>query len=208
MRSRNLLNVSIGVLLCLVVINGVVAWRNIQQLRENALRVIDTHAFLEALESTVATVTEAETGQRGYLITDDPSYLAPYEAAVAHSAEELDALEKLAADNPRLSNDVRRLRDLIDEKYSELAVTVALRKSGDFAGAQQVILTDDGKRTMDRIRALADGIAREERAALARRLVADRRGYRTAIAEVVFSAVAGIAALVALWALLHRHLRA
>ncbi len=208
MRSRNLLNVSIAVVLCLVVINGVVAWHNIEQLRENAKRVTDTYAVLGAVESTVATVTDAETGQRGYLITDDASYLEPYEAAIARSAKELDELEKLTADNARLSDQVRRLRALIEEKYVELAVTVDLRKQGDFLAAQQVILTDEGKRTMDRIRSLAADMTQDEQAALARRQLADRRSYRTAIAEVVFSAFAGILALVALLALLRRHLNA
>ncbi len=208
LRSQSWLNFSIGLLLCLVVVNAGVAFHNLRRLRHDANQVARTHVILEGLASTVATITDAETGQRGFLITGDESYLAPYQASQAHSDEQLAELARALADNPQAADKLQQLAQLIDEKYQELAATVALRKQGDLALTRQIVLSDEGKRTMERIRALVREMRQDEQAPLAERELANGYAYRTAVAGVVFSALAGIAALVGLLLLLQRHLRA
>lgn len=207
LRSQSWLNISVGLLLCLVVVNGGVAFHNLQRLRHDADEVARTHVILEGLASSVATLTDAETGQRGFLITGDESYLAPYQASQAHSDEQLASLATAFSDSPRAAGKLTRLKQLIAEKFQELAATVALRKQGNFAMAQQIVLSDEGKRTMDRIRVLVEEMRQDERALLAERELANRRAYHTAVAGIVFSSLAGVAALAGLLILLHRHLK-
>ena len=204
--SPGWLNTSVGLLLCLVVVNGGVAFHNLQRLRHGADRVEATQSVLEQLASVSATVTDAETGQRGYLITGDESYLAPYEAAAARADEELSELASSGITNPTMQARLQQLEKLVAEKFDELAATVELRKMGDFATAQQVVLSDEGKRTMDRIRKLVEELRQEQQSLLHDRQAIDDRAYRTAVAGVVFSSLAGIAGLMALLLLLRRHL--
>jgi PAS domain S-box-containing protein len=207
LRSQSWLNISVGLLLCLVVVNGGVAFHNLERLRHDADQLARSHVILEGLASSVATLTDAETGQRGFLITGDETYLAPYRASQAHSDEQLAALGTALTEDLQASSKLKQLKQLVAEKFQELAATVALRKQGNFAMAQQIVLSDEGKRTMGQIRALVEEMRQDEQALLAERELADDRAYRTAVAGVIFSSLAGIAALVGFLILLHRHLK-
>src|SRR5262245_28532243 len=80
-----------------------------------------------AIELQVARVLsllqEAETGQRGYLLTQDESYLRPYEAAMRDVAREMDGLDKLVAD-PTQRAYLAALKKVVDDKFAELARTI------------------------------------------------------------------------------------
>jgi PAS domain S-box-containing protein len=206
--SQIWLNVSIGLLLCLVVVNAGLAYRQVQELRSNAGRVAQTHEVLEALESAVSTVKDAETGQRGYLLTGDESYLAPYQEAMAHAGKDLDKLERLAAQDALGPKRVTALKTLVAAKLDELAATIALRKDGEFAGAREVFMTNQDRRGMDRIRALVDEMQGRQRRLLVERQQADERAHRSAVAGVLISALAGVVGLVALLRLVRGHLNA
>jgi signal transduction histidine kinase len=106
------------------------------------------------LEVLVSTLKDAETGQRGYLLTGDEGYLQPYDVARAGLPGELAAMasEPLAGPSHRLA----RLRALMEAKMAELAQTIALRRSGDVAGALAVVETSRGRVIIDEIRATAD----------------------------------------------------
>ena len=74
--------IGLGVIVLVAGRNMLVSQSNIHRLIENEDRVAHTQKVLTTLEEVLARVTEAETGKRGYLITDNPDYLAPYESAV------------------------------------------------------------------------------------------------------------------------------
>jgi len=207
LRSQSWLNLLIGSLLVFVVVNGALSYFNLRQLRESAGRVTRSHAALEALESTLSTLTDAETGQRGYLIAHDPEYLVPYDAAVARVGEELNELRTMAASAPRLQGRLPELEQLTTRKLSELAETVALGKNGQFDQAIDLVRTDRGKRTMDRLRSVVAELQQEERALLREREQSDAGAYGRAVAGVVTAAIVGLGALGAILAVLHRHLR-
>ncbi|MET0294975.1 MAG: CHASE3 domain-containing protein, partial [Phenylobacterium sp.] len=64
-------------------VSGGIAYRNVETLRENSRQVFHTHTVIVALGELLSTVQDAETGQRGYILTGDDRYLEPYETAVA-----------------------------------------------------------------------------------------------------------------------------
>ena len=66
-----------------VVVNATVAVANIRHISESQAAVTRTHQVLEALDRVLSSLQDAETGQRGYLITGDRRYLEPYWAGVA-----------------------------------------------------------------------------------------------------------------------------
>ncbi len=67
----------LGIASVLVVANGAVSYFNTRQLSKNEQLVAHTHQVLTELESTFLTLKDAEAGQRGYLLTQDPTYLKP-----------------------------------------------------------------------------------------------------------------------------------
>lgn len=68
---------------------------------ENARWVSHTHDVLTQLEATATGITRAETELRGFLMTDQESYLAPYSAGLTETRQRLSAVRKLTADSPR-----------------------------------------------------------------------------------------------------------
>ncbi|RYG76000.1 MAG: hypothetical protein EON59_17665, partial [Alphaproteobacteria bacterium] len=69
--------VGLATVLAFFVISGLIAYSNIEQLRSNNARVIHTHSVLVGADELLSTVQDAETGQRGFLLTGDPRYLQP-----------------------------------------------------------------------------------------------------------------------------------
>ncbi|MDX2201830.1 MAG: CHASE3 domain-containing protein [Hyphomicrobiaceae bacterium] len=102
-----------------------------------------------ALFRLMLSVQAAESGQRGYLLTGNTSYLDPYRSALEHVNDRLQAVHRLYA-----SEEVARsgLDDLITQKLAELSSTIALCDAGNRAEAMAVVLDGHGQRTMDRLR--------------------------------------------------------
>src|ERR1700735_752244 len=82
------------------VATGAVAYLNFQTLKQDSALVVHSGDTLTALEDVLSTVKDAETGQRGYLLTGNESYLQPYSAAAQEMGARLDALQRLTLDNP------------------------------------------------------------------------------------------------------------
>lgn len=97
--DRGLLPV-IGLVVVLLLLNTWFAYYNIRQIHDDARMVDHTHHVLAALETIISLAKDAETGQRGYIITGEPSYLETYNAALSAINEPVRTLEQLTRDNP------------------------------------------------------------------------------------------------------------
>jgi signal transduction histidine kinase len=108
----------------------------------------------------VSSLLDAETSLRGFVLTDGPEYLAPYEKATA-SIEPL--LNKLLASFAPGSDDrfelLRRVRLLVGTKLGDMNTTLTLYRRGGLAPALAVMQTDVGKKSMDELRALLGQLA-------------------------------------------------
>ncbi|BAY45419.1 multi-sensor signal transduction histidine kinase [Scytonema sp. HK-05] len=154
MRRSLAQQVKVGLVLALVLlfINALVSYRNIRRLIENQRSVSHTHQVLAQLEETLSTLKDAETGQRGYLLTGDENYLRPYQQAIAQISTSIDSLRKLTADNPKYEQPLYILQQTITAKLAELEVTIKLRRKQGFDAAVAVVRTNRGKQIMDNIR--------------------------------------------------------
>lgn len=106
----------------------------------------------EALSEFIALLTDAESGQRGYLLTGDSSYLQPFTEAVATVGAALDRVREAyggRADSAEFQQ--QELRTLTGKKLGELEETLALFKTRGAGPAVKVVRTDEGKRIMDEI---------------------------------------------------------
>lgn len=100
----------------------------------------------------------AETGQRGFIITGDDAYLDPYSNNVKLISQELDNLDTLIDSEP-IQTEINQLRQLTQAKVEELSKTITLRRNG-FPSAQKEVDTNTGKNLMDSIKAHIDNIQR------------------------------------------------
>ena len=109
-------------------------------------------ATIEAIQDLRSTMQDAETGQRGYVLTREASYLGPYEQAIASIPPNLHAVRKLAAAGWLPAEQVSELERLIETKSEELRKTVNLVQSRRIPAAMEIIRSHEGERTMDSIR--------------------------------------------------------
>jgi len=117
------------------------------------------------LHESLALVVDAETGQRGYLLTGKEEYLAPYKAAVPKVDGALNRLREQLVQNGTVAqrDALGRLNSLVGKKLSELEVAIALYKKDGAQAAQALLDTGIGRRAMDDIRAEVDGMAAAQR---------------------------------------------
>jgi CHASE3 domain sensor protein len=117
----------------------------------------------------VSLLKDAETGQRGYILTGDEAYLEPYHAGSGEVLNVVRELRKLTADNANQQKRIDTAERLAAAKLAELKQTVDLRKAGDLEGAMKVVRGGEGKLTMDELRRTLDQMEAEERGLLEQR---------------------------------------
>jgi signal transduction histidine kinase len=117
----------------------------------------------QALNEFAGLITDAESSQRGYLLTGEGAYLRPYAAAVTKVAQALDRLHE-AYGGDDSSAEFHQLRILTGKELGELEDGVALFKKHGIPAAASVLDTDVGKRTMDAIVAILRTMRSEESA--------------------------------------------
>ena len=104
---------------------------------------------------TLSDLKDAETGERGFLITGMPSYLEPYRVARKDLVDDLGGVSRLSGLVPGLAGELPHFDDLIREKLGELQVTLSLRENAGFSAAKEMVMNGFGKNTMDLIRKLS-----------------------------------------------------
>ena len=132
-----------------------------------ARHVQHIYEVIGGAEGLLSTLKDAETGQRGYLLTGDDAYLQPYEDALVRVRAQLDGFARLVADSPTQGTRALSMQGLVEEKLAELGHTVSLRRSGDVEGALAVVRSGEGKAWMDTLRAEVAAFVAEERRSLA-----------------------------------------
>jgi CheY-like chemotaxis protein/CHASE3 domain sensor protein len=134
-----------------------------------AFRVTHTLQVIEQLQQIISLAKDAETGQRGYLLTGEAAYLEPFSNAKAELPAALRNAHDLVEGDPEQLQRLENLEQAVEDKLTELDQTIALRNKGDAAAALSLVRSDKGKVLMDRVRSVVTTMAAGERAALADR---------------------------------------
>jgi PAS domain S-box-containing protein len=172
---------------------------NLRNVYGTAEMVSHTHAVLGSLQRLLAAVVDAETGQRGFIITGSDQYLEPYLRARADMPATFARVRTLTIDNLAQQDDIHRLQSLTDLKLTELAEAIQLRRASGFPAAQALVKTDGGKHTMDAMRAVIARMSDRENALLGSRVTESSRDYRRALYTSSLTAVISLLALVAIF---------
>jgi PAS domain S-box-containing protein len=133
---------------------GFSAYRNWAQMREDLAQGLQARDRLLATTDLISQLKDAETGQRGYVLTGDEEYLDPYRKATALIPGLLDQVTEAAGTDPQLTEGARQLRRDSLEKLAELAAVITVRREKGFAAALEMVETKRGKQAMDSIRSI------------------------------------------------------
>jgi len=163
----------VGVVYLAVV--GAIAYSSVSRFADATERATRTHVVLRSLDETFSLVTGAETGLRGFVITGDARYLAPYRNAEANAAARLKSLEALIADDPHQRDRLEELIPLVARRFALLDESVRLRASSGFDDAASAARTGPGRLVMDSIRTIVDSMSADETARLRDRSAQERR---------------------------------
>lgn len=131
--------------------------------------VSHTHEVTIGLGRILSALQDAETGQRGYLLTGEANYLEPFNEATANLDRVVQVVRKLTADNPEQQERLDKAIPLIDEKLEELHKTISLFHTIGSEAALNVVKTDRGKNLMDQLRAIIAEMVAEEESLLGKR---------------------------------------
>lgn len=177
------------------------SYRNLQNIVTNESRVVHTHEVLDALQQVLTALVNAETGQRGFIITGQEIYLATYEQGALAVADRLDQLQRLTSDNLQQLQHVAQLRELAEQRLTTLKRGIDSRKSAGAEEGRAFVLQGQGKRQMDAVRRLVQTMNDEENELLAQRTTDSQVTYRTAIITTLGATAVGLLMVGAAWVL-------
>ena len=177
-----------------------ISYRYWDQAERRQRLVVHSYEVLDVGRQLLATLQDAETGQRGYLLTGRQDYLLPYDQARLRIEAILSQLEALARDEPAQAQRARTLRQLATAKMQEIDASIGAYRQQGRSSAQALVESDRGQATMVAARAEMAIFLAEQQAVLGRRLEALREDQRRA--TLLAAATLGgalVALLMALW---------
>jgi signal transduction histidine kinase/CheY-like chemotaxis protein len=158
-------------------------------------RVERSHAVARASDEVLADLLNAETGQRGFLLTGRETYLEPFAGAAPNISSALAELRALTADNAAQRERLSRLDALSEAKLGELRTVIELRRSSGLGAAVAVVNGDSGKRAMDDIRTVLADMRADEHRLLGERAAAAAAADRNFLRAGIIGAALGLLAL-------------
>jgi signal transduction histidine kinase len=147
-----------------------------------------------SLNRVLQHVLDAETGSRGYLLTGEPRYLEPYNAAIAEIGQQLDALRLIYTANAEEYAVLAQLNRNVQQKLAEMDLSVRMRKQGNEDAWKFVLMTDVGKEHMDAIREQAGKLINASTARMEVSQVQVRRSLMLSRIGIAAVAMAGLLA--------------
>jgi CHASE3 domain sensor protein len=185
-----------------VLIGSMLSYRSHALLQQNTTLVVHTYQVMDATRDLLLAAEDAETGQRGFVITGDDSFLDPYlQASERTIPERLRAMETMLRDDSSQLGRVSILRQLLEEKFDELSLTIRERRLHGFEASRVMVKNQSGKKIMDEIRNSIGEIDQAEQALLSQRTLELKKSQRRIVVVGIFTAILSIAMrlLVAVW---------
>ncbi|SDS73875.1 Signal transduction histidine kinase [Halopseudomonas xinjiangensis] len=186
------------------ILSTVVAVYTLQHLKTSNERVARTHSVIVAIDRLLVDVQDAETGQRGFLLTGDERYLEPYNRAVAQIHKRMQRVEALLARNEVQDWRFEELEGYITTRFQELELILGIYLREGQAAAIANANLERGKAEMDAIRDAIGQLREQESQLRAQRVEAMKKAYTVAFITSALSGTLGIALTILIAALIRR----
>ena len=169
-----------------VIVSALLSIRSHYLLRRDRELVVHSFEVMRAADQVLIGALDAETGQRGFVITGNPVFLVPYSHATAQVIPDAFAqLATLVGDNAQQLSLIYALKEVTDPKLQELRLTVSTRKAQGFLAAQSLVAEPTGKDAMDRIRSVTRMIQQSEEQLLSARSAEVRHDEQRIIVIII-----------------------
>lgn len=198
-KVNNNLRIGYGLSILLLLISSIASYLSINGLVKSTEMVNHTNTVILELENTLSLLKDAETGQRGYLITGLNLFLDPYKNANIQIPGRIQRIKQLISDNPSQVLKVAQLQEAISKRLKHLARVIESKNQKEFIDTNSMLL---GRSYMNEARSIALSMERTERILLA------QRTKRMDIFSVYTPALIIIAALLSLIITIVSYLRA
>ena len=163
--TRNLA-IGFGFSLLILLGSSVASFLSIQNLLNSSYWVNHTYEVISNLNDVVAPIREAETSQRGYLITNEPVFLEPFHGSFEESITALEHVKTLTTDNPPQQVRCERLRKLINKRFSKMEALIKSKQEANLIDPKQLT---SGKEYMDSIVSIVNDMKNSEKELLTSR---------------------------------------
>jgi signal transduction histidine kinase/ActR/RegA family two-component response regulator len=196
---KPMLVVFTGVMALLAIVSTAITWSRV---KTSIDEVVAAQAERDLWERLLSTLKDAETGQRGYVITGDLTYLEPFERANLRIGQDLSALKENAVGRPSELAEIEAIEITVVSRFDLMKEVRVVREREGFEAARAIIETGEGKKLMDQLREAIDGqiqrrqqLWRERSARMANDL---RWGYAAAIGAGLVALGSGMVAFLLL----------
>ncbi len=164
--NRNL-QIGFGVSLLLLIISSVASYISIRSLISSAERVQHTNEIISEIEGTMSALKDAETSQRGYLLSGNEAFLDVNEGTNEEVMSRFTRIESLISDNRDQQLNYNRFRKLVLDRLAHVDKLIEMKRSGEVISLTQL---QNGKKTMDATRDIAAQMETAEKVLLEQRV--------------------------------------
>ncbi|WP_127125361.1 response regulator [Pseudoflavitalea rhizosphaerae] len=163
--KRNLV-IGFGFSLLLLVISSVASYMSIRNLLKSAEQVEHTNQVIRGLDKVITQLINAETGQRGYLLTGEDNFLQPYQGAIDDAKAAIADVRKLTIDHHAQQLSLNQLQEIVVLRLGMLQKFIMKKQRGQQPTAEEL---QEGKQHMDQARAIIAGMVDRENQLLSER---------------------------------------
>jgi methyl-accepting chemotaxis protein len=182
---------------------GILSYKATEDLVNGNAWVAHSYQVRNGLSDILVSMINAETGQRGFLLTGDPKFLEPYHLGERNAETYFQQVRTLVADNPRQVARTSELHSLITQRLAALATLIENRRTQG-AKALDASLIESGKREMDEVRRLIGEMDAEEASLLEQRQASARQSASFAVSSIVIGSLGAVAITILLSILIQR----
>ncbi|MDY0746591.1 CHASE3 domain-containing protein [Paucibacter sp. R3-3] len=197
-----------GLSFLVLMLVGGLSYRGVQSLARTSYQVAHTHEVLDRVNGLLSAMKDAETGQRGYLLSGNEAYLEPYLAARAAAPQLLAELRALVADSADQQQRVAEAGGRVDAIMKLHGERIDMRRQSGLEATLRAVQTGEGKRQMDGLRRLLGDMNNTERDLLRERAAEVESASSDVRTAIAVGTVLGLLLVVAAGAFLARLLHA
>jgi PAS domain S-box-containing protein len=179
----------------LLVIAGIGVW-TLRQVAESDFWVDHTREVISTNQRLLSDVKDAESAERGYIITGDQGYLDPYRSASADIPPRVEKLLQLTADNPTQQRRIKNLQGLVEKRMAVFNDALRQRSESGFTAAEAVVIPGQGRTVMKQIRAASEEIGAEEEKLLQERMHTRQARLRNGFIAGLIAALVALVGLI------------
>ncbi len=206
--SRNTINALAVATGILVLVNLLSFLYYTKRLNDDAKDSFRSQTVVDAAELLRTTLIDAETGQRGFLITGAEEYLEPYHSAMARLNDRIQYLMEFTRQDPMMNGLIQRLRVHIDKRVELLEANIQVRREKGMDAARERVSNNAGKHEMDLARGVLDEIVGLARSQVTARTKATAQSYQTTLFTSIVSSCLVIVSTSFFVTTVRKHIRA